>query len=187
VTSAAHADLRRTVGLVVGLRSVAAVIVIGLVTCPLIVLPSPYLAWLAVPALVLGVAGLIVLSVPLVTASASLALVEYALALVIRGAPVDVISAAAVGTALVLLLEAVHLASRIDGAVIGRAVVWTHVRSWLAIVALGVASSAMLAFGGTSLRLALTGTSLPLVVVASAAGALLAVGGVLWLVTRPPA
>jgi hypothetical protein len=181
----AHMAVRRATPAGGILRFVAAVIVAGLVTLPLTVLPSPYLAWLAVPAFALGVAGLVVLSVPFVTASASLALVEYGLALVVRGAPVSLAWAAALGVALVLLLEIVHLASRIDGAVIGRRVVWTHVRSWLGTVALGAASSAVLVLGGTSLRLAVAGTSLPIVVVASAAGALLAAGGVLWLVTRP--
>jgi hypothetical protein len=166
---------------------VAAIVVAGLVGLPLVFMPSPFLAWLAGPAFVVGVAGVLLVSVPLVTATASLALIEYALALVTSGAPVDLVTASGFGAALFLLLELVHLAGRIQDATVGRSVVATHVRSWLAIVALGAAASAALSIGGSLLRLAVAGTSLPLVVVASAVGALLTVAGVLVLLTRPAA
>jgi hypothetical protein len=172
------------IGLVTVLQLVAAAIVAGLVGLPLTVLPSPLLGWLAVPAFAIGVGGVYVRSVSLVTASASLALVEYALALVITGAAVDFVTATALGAALFLLLQVVHFAGHVGDAVTGRRVVATHVRSWLGIVVLGAGASVALPVVATSVRLAVAGVSLPLVVIASAGGALLAAGGALWLVTR---
>jgi hypothetical protein len=179
MTHDAGADARRARRLVAGLRLVAVVLVAGLAGLPLAILPSPLLAWPAVGGFLAGAAGVAVLSVPLVTASGAIALLAYAAALVVTGAAVDVVVATGVGTALLLLLEVVHLAGRIDGAAVGRDVVAMQVRHWLAALALGAVASLVLVTGGTALALAVAGTSLPVVVAASGLGALLAVAGVL--------
>ena len=166
------------------MRLAAAVLLAALVGFPLAVLPSPLLAWLAVPGLILGAAGVAALSITFVTASASLALIEYALALTIVQRPVDVVAAAGFGAALFLLLELVHFAGRVHGATVGPSVIASQVRHWSAIVTIGVASAIVLTMGGAGLRLALPGVALPLVVIAGALGALATVAGVIALVTR---
>lgn len=177
------ASARRMMTAVTVMRLVAILIAAALGGLPLTVLPSPVLGWLAVPGFVAGTAGVIARSVPLVTVSASLAMIEYALALVVAGAPVDVVTATGFGAALFVLLELAHLAGRMHGAAVGRAVIVLHLRHWMVIVALGAVTSVVLAIGATALRLAVAGTSLPLAVIASAVGALLAVAGVLARVT----
>jgi predicted Co/Zn/Cd cation transporter (cation efflux family) len=172
------------------LRLAAGVLLAILVAVPLAVLPAAPVTWLAVPALGVGGAGVMVLSVPMVTAGASLALIAYAAALVIAGPAVDPVVAIALGAALVLLLALVHFAGRVHGAALGPAVIAAQVRHWLMIVALGVAAAVGLTVGGMVLGPTLGGASLPVVVVAAALGALMTTAGVIALVMArrdPPA
>jgi len=83
----------------------------------------------------------------------------------------------------VLLLASVHFASRTHGAALGYAVLRSQARHWLAVAALGVVGAAVLTLGGEALALALRGAALPMVVAASAVGALMTVVGVIALVT----
>jgi hypothetical protein len=172
------------------MRLAAALLVAVLVGLPLTVLPSPPVTWLAVPALVVGGAGVVVLSVPLATAGASLALIAYALALVIAQPPGDPVVAIALGVTLVLLLALVHFAGRVQGAAVGPSVIPAQVRHWLAVVALGALAAVVLTAGAVVLGGTLGGAALPVVVVVAALGALLAVAGAIALVTAredPPA
>jgi hypothetical protein len=168
------------------IRLAALIPVAALVAFPLGVLPAAPVTWLAMVVLVIGSAGVVLLSVPLVTAAASVALIAYALALVVAQPPVDPITAIAFGATLVVLLALVHFAGRVDGAVIGPGVLAAQVRHWLAVVALGVVVAGVLTAGGAALGLVLRGASLPMVVAAAALGALLAVASVIALVTTPP-
>jgi hypothetical protein len=165
------------------MRLAAAFLMAVLVAFPLAVMPAAPVTWLAVPALVVGGAGAVALSVPLATAGAAVTLVAYALALVITRPAADLAVAIAFGTTLVVLLALVHFAARVDGAAVGPAVIVSQVRQWLVIVAAGVVAAVVLTVGGAALGLTLQGASLPLVVAAAALGALLAVAGVLSLVT----
>ena len=165
------------------MRLAAAIPIAVLVALPLAVLPSPPVTWLAVSTLVVGGAGLVALSVPLVTAGASLALIAYTLALVIARSAVDPVSAIALGATLVLLLALVHFAARVRGAAIGRAVLATQIRHWLAVVAVGVLAATGLTAAAAALGGALNGASLPVVVVTAALGALVTVAGAFALVT----
>jgi hypothetical protein len=165
------------------MRLAAAILVAVLAAFPLGVLSAPPVAWLAVAALVAGGAGVIALSVPVVTAGASLALIAYALALVIARAAVDPVAAIAFGATLVLLLALVHFASHVHGAAVAVSVVAARIRQSLAIVAVGIAAALGLTAGGAALGGALRDAPLPVVVVAAALGALLAAAGVIALVT----
>jgi hypothetical protein len=165
------------------MRLAAAILVAILVAFSLGVLPARPVTWLAGAALVVGVTGVVVLSVPVVAAGASLALIAYALALVIARPPVDVVAANAFGATLVLLLALVHFAARVRGAAIGRAVLATQIRQWLTIVAAGVVAAIGLAAAAAALGGALQGASLPVVVVTAALGALVTVGGAFALLT----
>ncbi len=137
----------------------AAVVLVGvLVAIPLAVGPAAPVTWLAILALVVGGAGVSVLSMSIVTTGASLTLIAYAVALV-------------------------HFARRAHGAALGPAVVATQVRQWLVIVALGVAAAVGLTAGGVVLGSTLRGATLPVIVVAAALGAVMTTAGVIALVT----
>jgi hypothetical protein len=163
------------------LASVALVAVV--VAFPLAVLPAAPVTWLAGAALLVGGAGALVPAVPLVTAGASLALIAYALALVIVRPAADPVTAITFGVTLVLLLALVHLAGRVDGAALGPSVIVSQIRDWLSVVAAGVLTAAALAAGGTALAAALQGVTLPMVVVAATVGAVITMAGIIALVT----
>lgn len=165
---------------------IAAMTLMGMLAAlPLILLPSPSVAALAALALVVGGAGALAASVPLATAGGSLASIEYSLALVIGGPDPDPLTGTLFGVGLVLLLAGVHLASRTQGAALGWPVLRSQARHWLVTVALGAVGTSVLTVGGEVLALTLQAAALPVVVAASAAGALMTVVGVIALVTAP--
>jgi hypothetical protein len=165
------------------MRFGAAALLAILTALPLAVLPAPPVTWVVGISLVVGGAGVIVPAVPLVSAGASLALVAYALALVIARPAMDPIGASGLGTALVLLLALVHFSGRVRGASIGPSVIASQLRRWLAVAAVGASTALVLTGGGVALRGFLAGRPLPVVVVAAALGAVIAAGGVIVLVT----
>jgi hypothetical protein len=165
------------------MRLAAVILVAVLVAFSLAVLPARPVTWVAIAALAVGGTGVVALSVPVVAAGASLALIAYALALVIARPPVDPVAASAFGGMLVLLLALVHFAARVRGAAIGPSVIATQIRHWLAIVAAGVAAAIGLTAAATALGGALQGSSLPVVVITAALGALVTVGGAFALLT----
>lgn len=166
------------------MRLAAAVLVAVLVAFPLTLRPSPPITWLAGAAVIVGGAGVVALSVPLTTAGATLALVAYALALLIVRPPFGPGAAIAFGVTLVLLLTLVHFAGRVQGAAISLRVVATQIRNWLAIVAIGIVVAVGLQAAAASLAVLLRGAALPVVVVAAALGAVLVVAGVIALMAR---
>jgi len=167
------------------IRLAIAVLVALVVGTPLAILPAAPVSWLAVVAAATGGVGVIALSVPLVTAGASLSLLGYALALSWAQQATDPVVAVVLGGALVLLLALTYFARRSEGAWLGPGVVAGLIRHWLAIVGLGIAAAAVLTLGGVVLGPVLVGASLPVVVVAAALGAALTVAGVIALVTIP--
>lgn len=170
------------------MRLAAAVLVGVLVAFPVAALPAAPVTWLAIVALAVGGAGVIVLSVTLVTIGAALALIGYAVALVLARPAIDPVAASGFGATSVLLLALVHFAARVQGAALGPAVVAAQIRHWLATIAAGVVAAAVLTAGGALLGPALVGATLPMLAVAATLGALLAVAGVIALTTRedPP-
>jgi hypothetical protein len=170
------------------MRLAAAVLVTALVIPALALRPSPPITWLAAATLVVGGAGVVALSVPVVTAGASLAVIAYALALLIVEAPFGPVAAIALGATLVLLLALVHFAGRIHGAAISLRVIASQLRQWLGIVAIGVAAALGLGAGGALLAVMLQGATLPVVAAVATLGAVITVAGVLALLTRedPP-
>lgn len=166
------------------MRTAAVILVVALGTLPLAVWPSVPVTWLAVPALVVGGAGAIVLSVPLVTVGATLALIAYALALVIAKPVIDPFAAMAFGATLVLLLTLVHFAGSAQGALVGRAVIMSQLRRSLVITGIGVLAALGLTVAAAGLAPLFAGAALPVVVVIAALGALLTGAGVIALLTR---
>ena len=166
-------------------RLTAVALITVLAGLPLTILPSPFLGALAALTLLVGGVGAIAASVPLATAGGTLALIEYALALVVARPDPDPITATALAAGLVLLLASTHFASLTRGAAVGYPVIRSQARHWLAIVALGMVGAALVTVGGQALALALRGAALPVIVAASALGAVLTVAGVIALVTAP--
>ena len=164
-------------------RVAAAVLVAVLAAFPLTALAGPPVTWLAVLVLVVGGAGVVLLSVPVVTAGAVIALIAYALALVIAPPAFDPVPAIALGATLVALLALVHFGARVQGAAVGRAVAAAQVRQVLVIVALGVVAAAGLTAAAAFLGALVRAPSLPLVVAISALGAVLVVLGAVALAT----
>ncbi len=166
------------------MRLAAVILVVALGALPVALWPSVPVTWLAVPALVVGGAGAIALSVPLVTVGAVLALIAYTLALVIARPAVDPFAAMAVGATLVLLLALVHFAGSAHGAFIGRSVLTSQLRHWLLIAGAGVLSALVLTVVATGLAPVLAGAALPMVVVIAGLGALLTAAGIIALLMR---
>jgi hypothetical protein len=167
------------------MRLAAVVLLAVLAALPLGVRPvSPPVTWIVTVALALGGVGVIMWSVPLVTAAGSLVVVAYALALVIAGPVAEPLSAIALGMTLVLLLTLVHFQGRVRGAALGPSVVAVQARQWLAVVGLGGAAAIALVAAAGPLGAALRSATLPMMVVAAAVGAVLTVAGVITLVAR---
>jgi hypothetical protein len=165
------------------LRLAALALLAALGAFPLAVLPGPPVSWVLAPAMLVAGAGVAALSPPLVTAGSALALVAFALALVIVRPEADPIAALGFGVVYVALQGLVHLAGRVRGAAVGRGVVMVQVREGLAILAVGVLVALGLTLAAAALRPTLAATGLPLVVGAGALGGLLAVVGVIALLT----
>jgi hypothetical protein len=165
------------------MRLAGVALVAIVVAFPLATLPAAPVTWLAGAALVVGVLGVSALSVPLAAAGAAIAMVAYALAIVIGQPPADPSASAAFGATLVLLLALVHFAGRIHGAAVGPGVVAGQVRHWLGVGAAGVLAALGISLGGAALGPLLLGATLPIVIVAAALGAVLTAAGVIALVT----
>jgi len=150
---------------------------------PLGARPAAPVTWLAAAAFVIGAAGVIVRSVSLVTAGASLALLTYALALLIAGPTADPLTSVVFGATLVLLPALVHAAGRADGAALGPAVLASQARQWLMVVLVGAIAAGMLTLGATALGPMLREATLPLVVVIAVLGAALTATGIVALTT----
>lgn len=167
------------------IRLAALVLLAVLAALPLGVQPAtPPVTWLVIAALLVGGVGVIVWSVPLVTAAGSLVIIAYALALVISAPAPELLSPIALGATLVLLLALVHFGGRVRGALIGPGVIAVQARQWLAVVGLGVVATGGLAAVAVPIGVALRSATLPMVVIAAALGAVLTVAGVIALVAR---
>ena len=173
------------------IRLAAAVLLLLVVAFPLAVLPLAPVTWLAGAALGVGGAGVALLSVGIVTTGAALAVIAYALALVIAQPAPDPLTAGALGATLVVLLALVHLGGRVQRAAVGAGVMAGQARQWAGVAATGVLAAAAVTLGGAALGPTLRGATLPVVVAAAALGVLLAGAGVIALVTAredaPPA
>jgi len=159
------------------MRHLTAMLACALVAYPLLIAPVTSVLVIAAMALALCALGFL-LGTPLVVAGAILALVEYALALWLSGAPPRLVGAALFGVGVTLLLETADFGWRAQRATLGPGVVASQIRHWAtfgviagtsALVATGVASAA-----SVSVRLpwapalAATGAAVALVAVAFA-------------------
>lgn len=162
--------------------SVAVFLALVLVGLPLVVAPSWVLAVVAAASAALAGGGIAARSVPVVTAGATLATVEYAVALWLSAGPPDILTAMVFGTALLLLVQTVEFMGRTRGAVLGVGVTAAVVRHWLAIAAAGIGVIATIA-AGAAVAMAIPLPSHPASAVVGALGAFVAAVATLKLVT----
>jgi len=161
------------------LRLAALLLVAVLAVVPTGVLAAAPVTWLAGLVLVVGGVGALAFSIPLITTGASLALITYALALVLGRPAVDPVPAIAFGAALTLVLTLVHFAGLVRGARVPPVVIAAQVRLWLTVVALGVAAAVALTASAALLAPMLVGAQLPVVTAATALGAVLVAAGII--------
>jgi len=164
------------------LRVVGLVLLASVVAIPLDVLPAAPVTWLAVAALGVGAVGVVTRSIVLTTMAGTVALIDYAVALLLAPPAGAMLGGLALGAALVLLLAVVHFAERASDAELGAGVMTAQLRQWLGTVGLGVAVALGLLVSAAALAGAVAGAALPVVVIASSLGAALAVAGVVMLV-----
>jgi hypothetical protein len=170
------------------IRLAAAALLLVVVAFPLAVLPLAPVTWLAGAALGVGGAGVALGSVGIVSTGAAVAVIGYALALMIARPAPEPLTAGALGATLVVLLALVHLGGRMRGAALGAGVMAGQARQCLGVVAAGVVAASAVTLGGAALGPLVRGATLPVVVAAAALGVLLAGAGVIALVTaREPA
>jgi hypothetical protein len=156
----------------------AGLLLVGvLALVPVTVLPAAPITWLAGVVLVVGGVGMLARSTRVVTTAASVAVIAYALALVIDRPSVDPAAAIAFGATLVLVLALVHFAECVHGASVPPGVVAGQVQRWLGVAALGAAGATGLTLGAALLAPGLTGARLPVVTAAAALGAILTLAG----------
>ena len=134
------------------LSGLLALFVIGF---PLLLSVSSVTGFLALVAAVLCAGGIIKLWPPLLTAGSLVALVEYAVALLLSGGPPDVAGALAFGGALSVLVQATSFAARFQGAALHPQVLWDRVRTWLGAVATAAALSILVVVAAGSITFVL--------------------------------
>jgi hypothetical protein len=120
----------------------------------------------------------------MVTAGAGLGVIQYTLALWLRSAPPDFLTALALGIVLSLLLDVSDLAARFRGAALDAAVVRGQVRHWIGSAALAAAAGLALVVAVGRVTVALPSWAYP---AAAGIGVLVAFAGAMWAVIRATA
>ena len=163
------------------IRGVAGLLALFVVGFPLFVAPGSGTELLGLAAATLCAGGIISLSIPLLAAGATLAVVEYAFASLVAGGPPDVLGALAFGAALALLLQTVGFAARFRGASVDPQVIRTQVRLWVGTGVAGVGVGLALAGGAGTVWLRLPSAAFPVV---AALGLVFAFAGVVGAMRR---
>ncbi len=137
------------------IRALAGLLVVVLVGIPLLAAPSTLVGAFGLAAGALCAGGIFRLSIPLLTAGASLSLIEYALALWMSAGSPDFVGAVGVGVTVALLFQIVGFAARFQGVVVDARVLWAQARSWVGTGAASAAVAILLAVGAGSIALRL--------------------------------
>jgi hypothetical protein len=165
------------------IRALAGLLVVVLVGIPLLAAPSTLVGAFGLAAGALCAGGIFRLSIPLLTAGASLSLIEYALALWMSAGSPDFVGAVGVGVTVALLFQIVGFAARFQGVVVDARVLWAQARSWVGTGAASAAVAILLAVGAGSIALRLPFPAYPAV---AALGVLAAFLGVVRMLIYTP-
>ena len=166
------------------MRHVAALLGFIIVGLPLAVTPFWIVVAPGAVAAGLFAAGIITLSLRLVSLGIAASLVEYTVALSLGTRTLDSLTAVALGAARLLLLQVVDLARRFRGAAVATAVIGSQIRYWVRLGILGVLLGLFVSALGTTLAPALPPPAYP---VLGAAGAFIAVASAARLLLRSDA
>jgi len=154
---------------------VLALVPIGaFVAVPLLLHRGPAAVTAAAAAGILCAAGVLGRVPALVTAGASLTLVQFTLTVMLIGTPSSVLSAIGLGVILTLALDAFEFHRRFDGATVRMSAWRRQARHWLATVVVGVLAASGVASVAELVRI---GASPGLYPILAAAGAVVAVAG----------
>ena len=153
-----------------------------LVGIPVAMLPAPSLAAIGGTAGLLCAVGALGRLRPLVTVGASVALIQYTVALWVTGRPSSPAGAILLGVALAFALDVSEFLHRFRRAAVTSAALSRQIRHWILGISLGAATAAALAFASTLIRLGAPPAFYPLL---AAAGALGTAAGILGAVSRP--
>ena len=155
------------------IRLLAAAFAVVLSAAPVLIMPEPAVAVIALVGLLLATVGVAAFWRWPVTAAACVFLADYAAALWVAAGPVNVAGAAGFGLALLFMLESVDLARRVRRAAVDGAVIRSHLGRWSGFGAATLGSAAL----AVALASALA-TPMP-----PAIAPLLAAGGALGVIT----
>ena len=161
--------------------ALAGVLTLVFVGMPLLTAPSPAILVLGAIAGLVCGGAIVLLSIPLLAIGASIGLVEYALALLIAGGPPDFGGASVLAVALALLVHVVGFGSRFRGVTVEPRALRDQVRVWIGTAAASVVVQIVLAFGAGSFRFRLPTPAYPAL---AALGVLAAFLGVVQAVLR---
>jgi hypothetical protein len=164
-------------------RWLAGLLALALVALPVVTAPVPMVASLGAAAGLLCLAGIVRLSIRLLTAGAAGAVIQYALVLWVSSAPPDFFTALVLGVVLGLLLDVVEFAARFQGVAVDRRALQWQVRDWVESAAVSGAAGLVLAYGPGRVALGLPAWAYAL---AAGFGALAAFGGVVRVLVGAP-
>jgi len=137
---------------------------------PVLVLPTPAIALLGGAALLLCGAGVLGRAQPLVTASGALAVIQYALALSLAEPGPDLVGAAVLGVALLLVLDMADFWRRFHGATVAASAWRRQAGHWILGSVLGALAALLLAAAPSVVRFEGPPALHPLLAAASALG-----------------
>ena len=167
------------------IRLAPALFAVALSGAPLLVAPVKVVGAAGLVGLLLAAAGIIASWRWPLTAASCAFLVEYALALLVADAPVNIVGAAAFGLGIVLLVESADLASRARRAVVGRAVIWSQLGHWVGLGG-GILVTALVALAlAQGLATALPFAATPFLAAAGAVGMMIGLALVIAHAARP--
>ncbi len=157
------------------IRYLGGILVMALLGVPLLRAPSGLVGAVGALAGLFCIGGVVMLSIPLLTFGASLALTEYTLALWLAGSPPDLLGAIGLGVTLWLLFEVTGFAQRIQGVAVAPGVLRRQARSWIGTGIALIVLGGMVAIATSAVRLRLPPSACPVVVALGAVSAFLGV------------
>ncbi|MBI4011426.1 MAG: hypothetical protein HY359_03880 [Candidatus Rokubacteria bacterium] len=153
------------------IRALAGLLVLALAGLPVLAAPSWPIASVGAATALVGAAGVVRFSPPLLTAGGVLGLVQYGLALWLTAAPPDLLSAVALGVVLSLLIAVADVAARFRRAAVDARVFRAEVRDWAGSAAVEAAAGVVLVVAAGALSIDLPAWAYP---VAAAVGVIAA-------------
>ena len=163
------------------MRAVAGLCALLAVGVPLVASPTQFVATVAAAIALLCAVGVLLPSASIVTAGASLALVEYTLVIWRSGRPPSFFAAIGFGVLLLLLVQITDFAARFGEASSASPVVRSQVRYWCRLGGAGAVIAMLVLVLATTLAVLVR---LPLAPLVAGAAALVAFAGVVGALRR---